>query len=300
MGEAAGQASGHRQELPTAISRERAEALLRDDLFALQAKANGERRSVEVLPDGQVRGINKLGLYTPIPSHWIEAFSVLASEGGALIDGEQIGDELHAFDVLKFNINDLRDRPFELREQQLGRMIAHHGDRLAAVLKPLKLFKGANKALAAQEIELQNGEGFVLRRLDAPYRAGRSEDVLKFKFTESSTCIVVARNEQRSVAIGLIDAAGDLRSVGNVTVPANHRVPEAGELVEVQYLYYNPLGAFEQPVYLGGRSDVAHHECHFGQVLRLKPGVEMPVELWNAEDNGADGLADPQVETMRG
>jgi len=279
--EFAGRGSDHRQQLPTAISRERAEALLRDSAWGLQAKANGVRTTLEVTGDRLVRGINKLGLYVPVPEHWVEAFGVLAAEGGALIDGEQIGDELHAFDVLKLNINDLRDRPFDLRVQQLDRILAHHGAAMAAVLKPLKVFKTAEeKAAAARDIEANNGEGFVFKLLSAPYAPGRSDTVFKYKFTESSTCVVTARNAQRSVAIGLIDATGQLRPVGNVTIPPNHGIPEKGQLVEVQYLYLNPHGAFEQPVYLGTRDDVASDECHFGQVSRLKPGVVMPAELW--------------------
>ena len=63
--------------------------------------------------------------------------------------------------------------------------------------------------------------------------------------------------------------------VGNVTVPQNFNVPKEGDLVEVQYLYYNPEGAFEQPVYLGPRVDVLPHEANLKQVTRLKPGVAM-------------------------
>ena len=283
VGEAAGEASGHRQQLPTAISDQRARELIDDAMWCLQLKANGERRSVEVTPDGQVRGINKLGLYTPIPTHWVHAFGVLAAEGGALIDGEQIGDVLHAFDVLHFNVNDLRNMGFEMRAKQLDRMLAHHGDRLASVLKPLPVYgDAASKASAVAAIKARNDEGVVFKRKDAPYSGGRSEDALKWKFTETATCVVTVRNAQRSVGIALLDAAGQLRPVGNVTIPANHEPPEPGHLVEVALLYYNPRGGLEQPVYLGRRNDVLRDECHFGQILRLKPGVQMPVELWNA------------------
>jgi bifunctional non-homologous end joining protein LigD len=280
--EFAGRASSHRQQLPTAITEERAQELLASGDWAIQEKANGERRSIIVSADGQLKGVNKLGLFCEVPQHWQAAFHLAAREGGLVIDGEQIGDHLYAFDVLDVFGNDIRHRPFDYREQQIHRLLAHH-PALAEVMKPLRAFRTpAEKQQAAHDIQARGGEGYVLKLMSAPYEPGRSDTVLKFKFTETSTCIVIARNAQRSVNIGLIDAAGQVRSVGNVTIPANFSVPDAGELVEIQFLYFNPGGAFEQPVYLGPRNDVTRDECHFGQVLRLKPGVGMPAELWTS------------------
>lgn len=278
--EYAGRASGHRQQLPTAITRERARELLAGHGWAIQEKANGERRTVIVSPDGQLKGVNKLGLFCDVPQHWQQLFASVARAGGAVIDGEHIGDHLYAFDVLEINGSDIRQQPFDHRSRHVQRLLEQHA-ALSQVLRPLPVYRTpAEKQAAAQAIEARGGEGYVFKLLSAPYEPGRSDAALKFKFTESSTCIVVARNAQRSVNIGLLDAAGNVRSVGNVTIPANHNVPDQDELVEVQYLYYNPSGAFEQPVYLGARNDVGRDECHFGQVLRLKPGVAMPAALW--------------------
>ncbi|MDF2461850.1 MAG: ligase [Ramlibacter sp.] len=298
-GELAGQASGHRQQLPTPISAERAAELLRSPGWYLQEKANGERRSLVITPDGQVKGINKLGLFCPIPAHWPKAFERVALDGGAVIDGEQVGDHFHAFDVLSMYGNDIHDKGFDFRAKQIERLVAHHGAHgLLDVLRVLPVSRTPEeKAAAVQEIEARKGEGYVLKHRDAPYDAGRSTAAYKVKFVDSPSCLVLERNRQRSVRIGLLTSSGEIRAVGNVTIPANHQVPEVGEIVDVQCLYYNPHGAFEQPVYLGRRTDVAREECHFGQLVRLKPETRMPAELWGAsEDAGED---EDLRETMR-
>ena len=48
--------------------------------------------------------------------------------------------------------------------------------------------------------------------------------------------------------------------VGNVTVPANQAIPQAGVLVEVRYLYAHDGGSLFQPVLLGVRDDITEEE----------------------------------------
>ncbi|MEN9634345.1 MAG: hypothetical protein RL077_2749 [Verrucomicrobiota bacterium] len=54
--------------------------------------------------------------------------------------------------------------------------------------------------------------------------------------------------------------------IGNVTIPANHKVPAVGAVVETRYLYAYPDGSLYQPVYLGERSDVRQNECVVSQM----------------------------------
>jgi hypothetical protein len=86
---------------------------------------------------------------------------------------------------------------------------------------------------------------------------------------------VIAQNQQRSVQIGMKNAAGEMVPTGNVTIPSNYVIPPAGAVVEVSYLYYNPGGAFEQPTYLGPRNDILPEEAVLTKITRLKPGVSM-------------------------
>ena len=63
-------------------------------------------------------------------------------------------------------------------------------------------------------------------------------------------------------------------SAGNVTIPANHKIPQVNQVVEVRYLYaFKESGSVYQPVYLGVRRDVSPTECLTTQ-LKFKNGEE--------------------------
>lgn len=271
--EQAGRVSGHAQQLPSPIDDDMCQRLLADPAWAMQEKANGERRTL-LIAAGQVQGVNKLGLLVDVPEHWAVEFGALFD---ADIDGEHIGDHFYAFDLLRLGQLDLRGESFDTRYATLTGLIQTHQPLLPSMSLLTASVTVADKRAAFDAIKAAAGEGVVFKKRSDPYDAGRSGSSLKFKHLESSTCIVVSRNRQRSVQIGLLSADGreQLISLGNVTIPAKHDVPDEGALVEVQYLYFNPGGAFEQPVYLGPRTDIAREEATFAQVNRLKPGVQM-------------------------
>jgi bifunctional non-homologous end joining protein LigD len=267
------QASGHSQQLPTAIDDEQLMSILMNHAYAAQEKANGERRSIEVRA-GVVRGINKLGLYVNLPENLVQAFTGF---GNAFFDGEQVGTTFYVFDLLQYQGRDLRQIAFGDRYEILANEVLNNMWRPADY--PIKLLDAAfthgDKQKLLQRVRDRNGEGLVFKAVTSPYDSGRSKAALKYKFNESSTCVVIEVNQQRSVGLGLRNAAGTMIPVGNVTIPQNFAVPSAGDLVEVQYLYFNPEGAFEQPVYLGPRNDIQPHEATLSQITRLKPGVGM-------------------------
>lgn len=82
-----------------------------------------------------------------------------------------------------------------------------------------------------------------------PYSGGAQ---LKHKFVESASFLVTACNARRRVTLGLHDKGGALVPAGKLTIPPNHSVPAASEVVEVRYLYaFKESGAIYQPVYRG-------------------------------------------------
>ena len=62
------------------------------------------------------------------------------------------------------------------------------------------------------------------------------------------------------------DDNGRWEPVGNVTIPANHRVPAPGTIVEVNYLYAFRGGCLFQPVYKGPRADQDASDCAMSQL----------------------------------
>ena len=56
-------------------------------------------------------------------------------------------------------------------------------------------------------------------------------------------------------------------SIGKVTIPPNHKIPNIGDLVEVQYLYAYRGGAIFQPVYKGRRVDSDLTDATIKQII---------------------------------
>jgi bifunctional non-homologous end joining protein LigD len=183
--EHAARASGHAQQLPTSISEQQAQALDRDDDWCSQEKANGERRTVEV-KGSEVRGINKLGLYVNIPETWVAEFRAF---GDVTFDGEHVGDTLHVFDLLVNDGKDIKGQPFSRRYAVLEKLVEGMNN-VSPSIKILKAsFTTEDKRALVQEIKDGNREGMVYKNVRAPYDSGRSDDALKFKLVESSSCM---------------------------------------------------------------------------------------------------------------
>jgi hypothetical protein len=78
--------------------------------------------------------------------------------------------------------------------------------------------------------------------------------------------VVERLNAQRSVALKLRGKHA-WQPAGNVTIPANQPLPQAGEVVEVRYLYAFPeSGLLFQPVCIGVRTDITAQECGTAQL----------------------------------
>lgn len=115
----------------------------------------------------------------------------------------------------------------------------------------------------------------MFKHVDALYTPGRPNSggsQLKYKFCETASFIVAKPNGKRSVSLLLFE--GDkVRPAGNVTIPPNHDMPAAGDVVEVRYLYAFPeSGCIYQLVYLGKREDIRAAECTTSQ-LKFKPAT---------------------------
>jgi len=88
------------------------EKLMRSDHWALQPKHDGVRRPAQVIA-GAVGGIGKKGLSVTLPRAIDQGVAKLSSN--VLIDGEQVGDVLHVFDLIEIEGLDLREQPYSRR-----------------------------------------------------------------------------------------------------------------------------------------------------------------------------------------
>jgi len=106
---------------------------------------------------------------------------------------------------------------------------------------------------------------------DLPY----SERLALLESLIETAVRVIGRNgDKRSVAMELMDGSGQWVGVGSCTIPANFSIPEAGDYVEVGYLYAYPNGgSLFQPTYKGMRRDVDDSACVTSQLKYKAEGL---------------------------
>ncbi len=242
-----------------------AEPYLDDPDWVMQPKIDGERRFLIVRADGRkVLGGNRRGLAVPLPESIVKAAQLLTHD--TLLDGEIVGENYVAFDLLRLEGQDLRAHPYGTRLEMLGRVL--EADTRTGISLIHSYFTGSSARRGSFRAWQQNGrEGVVFKRLEAPYAEGRSDDALKLKFTASASVIVAAVNEGvRSVRIKAVDDT----PLGNVTIPVNKAIPRKGSIIELRYLYAYRGGSLFQPVYVGVRRDVEPGDCTTAQLKYVK------------------------------
>ncbi len=258
-----GSDSGLRCQLLNPIEETELHRLLTNSTHCLQEKYDGRRLMVRK-QGGTITGINRRGLVVAIPAPIREAFEHILFD--VLIDGEAVGDTLHAFDLLEVKGNDLRHR----------RYIDRHAGLLMAIPPNLPALRWVSTAIDPndkieiyEELRQTNREGIVFKDMDAAYSPGRPNSggsQLKYKFVESASFIVTGHNAKRSVTLGLHHGDKSVPA-GSVTIPPNHDIPRVGTVVECRYLYaFRESGCIYQPVYLGVRSDIPANECTTDQL----------------------------------
>jgi bifunctional non-homologous end joining protein LigD len=259
------QSSGILPQLLNAIEEADVERLLHDDDYCAQEKFDGRHLLIRK-QDEHIEGINKKGLVIGLPETVADDIRILS--GSFIPDGESIGDDFHAFDLLELNGENLRPMPFRKRLERLVSLLLSCANHPHVKLVETA-FTTQRKTELWERLRRENREGIVFKRLDAPYTPGKPNSggpQLKFKFVATLSAIVAKVNTQRSVEISLLKGRS-LISCGNVTIPANHAIPIVGAVVEVRYLYaYRESHCLHQPVYLGPRDDVEAGECLASQL----------------------------------
>ncbi|CAN5621235.1 hypothetical protein BH10PLA1_BH10PLA1_17170 [soil metagenome] len=261
----ANRSTGILPQLLNPIEADEAQRLLADPGWWAQEKVDGQRVLIRRVGE-TVTGINRQGLVVALPDSVARQAAVLGSQQWVM-DGEALGDRFVAFDLLECACVDLRSRPYAKRLAALAAMIS------ASVHPAIGLIETATTTAAKNamrtKLTADNAEGIVLKRHTAPYTVGRPNacgDQLKWKFVATASCLVAGTNgDKRSIALLMLND-GRRVSVGNVTVPANQSIPDAGSVVEVRYLYAYAGGSLYQPVLLGIRDDLSQSDCRLAQL----------------------------------
>lgn len=223
--------------------------------WVMQEKKDGERRMIVLNANG-AKGINRKGNYLELPGKLVKSLlSNYKMKDQTVLDGEIIGDEFFPFDVLMLDGVDLTVHDYAHRLRVMLPLLAE-----LKLKYPEAWYTFQDKVDTLAELKNKLAEGVVFKALVAPYTAGRPNSggtALKYKFVE--TCTVQAgevKKDKRSVAMYVYGKNG-MRHVGYVTVLPNFNIPNDGDLIEVQYLYYYEDGSLYQPVFKGFRTDLA-------------------------------------------
>ena len=253
--------------------------LLDDDGWGAEEKFDGKRMLLRYGSDG-LSAINRKGLVCGAAAAFVAAAVALGERAGEfVIDGEAVGEVFYAFDLLVGPGGDLRALPFRERRVALMNLLASGPPTGGRIVLSGLAVNSLEKRELYHRLGRDGREGIVFKRLDAPYVAGRPNrggDQLKSKFYATATFVVARQNPRRSVALELLDGEGRAVAVGNVTIPANFRIPEVGACVEVRYLYAFTGGSVYQPVYLGLRDDIDRCDCRMSQ-LKFKADDEAEI-----------------------
>ena len=255
-------------QLLNSIDQHQVLDLVHNDNWCMQEKMDGRRLIVR--KQGQdITGINKKGNTVSL---FITLFDVVkAFDADVIIDGESIGDNFYAFDLLELDGVDIRSWPYRERLAALMNLLFSVQQRVIKLVDTA--FTTDQKLALLKKLKAGKREGIVFKQVWSAYTPGRPNsggNQLKHKFVATLSALVSKVNAQRSVAISLIGKNGWQHS-GNVTIPANHTIPGTGDIVEVRFLYAFPESdILFQPVYLGKRDDVDLGECTVQQ-LKYKP-----------------------------
>lgn len=274
----------NRPQLLNTIDETEAKRLLKKDGWLVQQKHDGVRQMLFRKGNGSVQASNKLGRTVPAAADVV--FDI--PDFNFLIDGELVGSTYHVFDLLELDKVDLRPMGYAYRYGILkslmeGKLPGYKqlGNTKRVLVNTWEVDSPAGSRLAVMEnLKAQGAEGIVFKKADAPYKAGRPNtggDQFKFKFVSTASFIVTRQNEQRSIALALLEGDCEI-PVGNCTIPANKTVPPVGAIVEVRYLYAYQGGSIYQPVYLGERSDILREECKLGQLKYKGEGTDLEEE----------------------
>lgn len=259
-------------QLLNAITEEQAVALLGDPTFGMQEKKNGTRLIVKS-EGGEVTGINRKGKPTTVATEIVEAVRQIGMD--CVLDGEAVGPVYHVFDCLGYNSKDIRPMSYKLRYDRLATLVAMteswHGSGGVKLVPLATAISDLRKMW--KDVKANKGEGYVFKKLSAPYTPGRPAsggDQFKYKLWNDCSSIVIGINDQRSVRVAVIEAGSQL-PVGNVTIPANHAIPDVGDVVSIRYLYAYKGGSLYQPIYEGKRPDQDESDCGIGQLIYFEP-----------------------------
>ena len=265
------QTTGILPQLLNPIEEIEVNRLIADPRYWLQEKYDGRRQLIQKSGEAII-GINRRGLRVALPETLAE--EVMGLPLDCILDGEAVDDQLHVFDLLRLDGEDLRPKPYLKR--YLGLM------RLASAWECQKIRLVAcacvdqEKARMFQELRASEREGCVFKKIDEPYTSGRPASGAGAQVQVLRDGLLHRLADERETERFARPVRGrrraQCRQRDHPSEPSGSRIGHRGG---VPFPVRHPgVGLIYQPVYLGSRDDLTSEECTVSQ-LKYKPEAEV-------------------------
>lgn len=245
--------------------------ILHDDRYALDVKADGERRLIHVA-GGTVTLIGRDGQTPtrfPLSAAVLKAFARLTG-GPFTFDAELIPADgrLWLFDMPRAGTLITPDHGWSVRRTNLT--IAYDSWNPGPSIRLVPYATGTDAKIALIErVAAGRGEGVMAKLVTSKYRPGKSRDWLKIKRRYSVDCVVTwIGTEKQNMGVGLWrDGTLEPVPVAEVgrTTGDGARVRE-GDVVEVTFQYVSDDNHLVQPTLPRIRNDKLGTECTWDQL----------------------------------
>jgi bifunctional non-homologous end joining protein LigD len=271
--------------------------------WAVEQKLDGIRICIQA-NNGTVRVLNRQGQETskPIPRAIRQAMASLPGEW--TFDGELVGYTFWIFDLLEApGAGDIMGWSWIDRRTMLDKLFATAPNIPACLRTAPWESDPAEKMRFYAACLVRHVEGVVFKKMDAPYRDGRTTTWLKCKFQKTCEVVVTELNRNgkpESIGLGLYDTNGKLvecsgarllpRFMGQFTAHDPSRGID-GTVIEVRYLYSNDGIKIVQPHILKIRDDKKPADCTQSQLIMTTR------EVLTSGPSGSYGMSQASKET---
>lgn len=257
--------------LPSPIDYQALLKLIYDDNWGMQPKLNGTRLFVSVV-DGKVTGYSRKGTRCDVPRAVSVALSSVMPNDPYILDGELMGPVFNVFDLARPTGTTISGFVYR-------RTLLENISRDSTWWGPLAVVKTAfgteAKGALIKKVLETGTEGIVARRLDAPYREGRSKDVLKWKRVLTIDAVVREGTPgKQNFNLVLFDEEGKEVSVGAVSaLTGDGPRLTVGQVVEVEYFGASKSWKLISAVTPRLRTDKDPSECLTSQLVYVNKDV---------------------------
>ena len=255
-------------QLATEVPMMQSPKYVEDDGYAVEPKLDGHRLLLVGTGDSEVVALGRSG--GPYGHQIPKPLKRLRLPQGWTVDGEMVDKVLWVFDL----IPDGREALTLTARRNLAAALVHYLDspsmRLVIQARGVE-----NKTELIRQIIETKREGFIIKRLDAPYTPGRSASWMKVKLVSTIDAVVldVRDDGKESVRLGVY-SKGKMIDVGRTSIVGKGKIAP-GDVLELRYLYATDRSRprLVQPRVMRRRTDKTATECTADQLKYTNKAV---------------------------